>query len=204
MNAQRKVLNVGGGNKNIAIPAHYAGFEHLLLDIDPRGQPDVVKDARKLTELEPAQFDAVYCSHNLEHYFPHEVPQVLAGFRHVLKPDGFAEIRVPDLDRVLRTYVEKGLDITDVLYTATAGPVTVRDVIYGWSVEIKRSGQEYYAHRTGFSQKALADELTRAGFRQIYRRPGRIFELNVLAFVTPPSPELRRILNLRPTKVASV
>ena len=200
----RTVLNVGGGSKSIPIPDHFADFEHLLLDIDPRGQPDVVKDARKLTELAPAQFDAIYCSHNLEHYFPHEVPQVLAGFRHVLKPEGFAEIRVPDLDKVFRTYVEKGLDITDVLYRANIGPVTVRDVIYGWSVEIQRSGQEYYAHRTGFSQTTLADDLTRAGFRQVYRRPGRAFELNVLAFLAPPSDDLRAILKLKPARPGSV
>ena len=34
MTTQRKVLNVGGNNKEIRIPQYYAGFEHLLLDID--------------------------------------------------------------------------------------------------------------------------------------------------------------------------
>jgi SAM-dependent methyltransferase len=199
MTAARKVLNVGGGSKTIPIPSYYADFEHLLLDIDPRGSPDVVKDARELAELEPAQFDAIYCSHNLEHYFPHEVPQVLAGFRHVLKPDGFAEIRVPDLDLVIKTYVEKGLDITDVLYEATVGPITVRDVIYGWNVEIARTGQAFYAHKTGFTQKSLAAELISAGFSQVYRRPGRAFELNVLASLAPLSKEQKALLDLKPT-----
>ena len=45
----KKVLNVGGNNKSIALPPHYAGFEHLLLDIDPAGSPDIVCDARELT-----------------------------------------------------------------------------------------------------------------------------------------------------------
>jgi predicted SAM-dependent methyltransferase len=44
----------------------------------------------------------VYCSHNLEHYYHHEVPRVLAGSLHVLKPHGFAEIRVPDVEAVCR------------------------------------------------------------------------------------------------------
>ena len=84
--AARNVLNVGGGSKLIAIPPHYAGWSQLMLDIDPNAKPDVLADARELARLEPALFDAVYCSHNLEHYYAHDVPKVLAGFAHVLKP----------------------------------------------------------------------------------------------------------------------
>ena len=73
----RRVLNVGGYNKAVRIPAHYDGWEHLLLDIDPHGNPDIVCDARELTSLEPHMFDAVYCSHNLEHYYSHDIRKVL-------------------------------------------------------------------------------------------------------------------------------
>jgi hypothetical protein len=45
----KKVLNVGGNNKLIALPPQYADFEHLLLDIDPKGEPDILCDARLLT-----------------------------------------------------------------------------------------------------------------------------------------------------------
>src|SRR5438045_373142 len=65
----RKVLNVGGGNKAIELPRQYVGFQHVLLDIDSRGSPDIVGDARQLAALDGSQFDAVYCSHNLEHYY---------------------------------------------------------------------------------------------------------------------------------------
>ena len=41
-----------------------------------------------------AEYDSVYCSHNLEHYHRHEVPRVLAGFRHVLKAGGVDALRV--------------------------------------------------------------------------------------------------------------
>lgn len=82
---QPKVLNVGGNSKAIALPPIFDGYEHLLLDIDPTGKPDLLCDARELTSTPAAQYDAVYCSHNLEHYFRHDVPRVLAGFIHVLK-----------------------------------------------------------------------------------------------------------------------
>ena len=29
------MLNVGGGSKKIPIPQHYAGWDHVLLDINP-------------------------------------------------------------------------------------------------------------------------------------------------------------------------
>lgn len=60
-----KVLNVGGGSKSIPIPDYFAGWRHDLLDIDDRGCPDLVCDARALLMLPGRQYEAVYCSHNL-------------------------------------------------------------------------------------------------------------------------------------------
>jgi hypothetical protein len=60
-----------------------SGWTHHLLDIDERVRPDVLGDARELASLVPAgTYDAVYCSHNIEHYYPHDVPKVLRGFLH--------------------------------------------------------------------------------------------------------------------------
>lgn len=94
-------LNVGGASKQHAVPAHYAAWQHVLLDIAAGPGVDVVMDARKLSTLPPGQYDAVYNSHNLEHYYQHEVPKVLEGFAHILKPDGFVEIHVPNMHGVL-------------------------------------------------------------------------------------------------------
>jgi ubiquinone/menaquinone biosynthesis C-methylase UbiE len=191
----KKVLNVGGNNKEIPLPPQYAEFEHLLLDIDPRGSPDIVCDARELTTLAAKQFDAVYCSHNLEHYYRHDVPKVLAGFLHVLKDGGFAHICVPDINEVMRVTVAKGLDIDDVLYQSPAGPIMVLDVLYGYSVEIERSGQDYYAHKTGFTQKSLLRALQMAGFSKIYSGVGNL-EINALAFKRDPDQNTRALFNL--------
>jgi SAM-dependent methyltransferase len=115
--AMKKVLNVGGNSKAIALPPQYAGFDHCLLDIDPKGSPDIVCDARELNTLEEGSFDAVYCSHNLEHYYRHDVPRVLAGFLHILKDGGFAQIRVPDISEVMRLTIERGLRISMMSFT---------------------------------------------------------------------------------------
>jgi SAM-dependent methyltransferase len=192
-----RVLNVGGNSKHIPIPPHYAGWEHLLLDIDPRGKPDIVCDARELASLSPAQFDAVYCSHNLEHYYKHDGAAVLRGFLHVLKDDGFAEVRVPDLKALMKQVVDTGMDIEDVLYTSPAGPITPRDMLYGWAVEIERSGQDFYAHKTGFTPKSLHRMLREAGFvTVVLLAVPPMFELAAFAFKTSPRPEQRALLGL--------
>ena len=191
----KKVLNVGGNTKAIPLPPQYAEFEHLLLDIDPKGSPDILCDARQLITLEANQFDAIYCSHNLEHYYRHDVQKVLAGFLHVLKDDGFAQIRVPDIHEVMKITLERGLDIDDVLYTSPAGPIMVLDVLYGYTVQIERSGQDFFAHKTGFTQKSLLTALNTAGFPMTYSMVGSL-EINALAFKTQPSAENCALFNL--------
>ncbi len=191
----KKVLNVGGGSKSIALPPQYAAFEHLLLDIDPKGQPDIVCDARQLSGLPAAQFDAVYCSHNLEHYYRHDVPRVLAGILHVMKDGGFVQIRVPDLTELMRVTVSQGLDVDDVLYTSPAGPVMILDVLYGHSPTIERSGEEFFAHKTGFTQKSLSNAVARAGFSSMFCMTGNL-EINLIAFKGKPDPEVRALFGL--------
>lgn len=191
------VLNVGGGSKSIALPAHYAGWEHLLLDIQPREDVDLVHDGRDLLRFPANVYDAVYCSHNLEHYFRHEVPRVLQGFRHVLRNDGFCEIRVPDLGEVIREAVARHLELRSELYTSPAGPITVHDVIYGFGEEIRRTGNPYYAHKCGFTADSLVEALQRAGFAQVWLAPALApYEARTVAFIQPATPAQQRLLGI--------
>jgi len=191
---------VGGGSKAIPIPSHYDGWEHLLLDIDARGKPDIVCDARRLERLAAGQFDAVYCSHNIEHYYPHDGAKVLKGFLHVLRADGFAEIRVPDIQAVMSRVVQSGMCISDVLYDSPAGPISPHDVLYGYGKEIEQSGQDFYAHKTGFTAKTLHRALEQAGFVNtvLFEAPNA-FEIKAFAFKSEPTAAQRRLLNLVPS-----
>ncbi|MFI3220185.1 MAG: hypothetical protein QX189_13875 [Methylococcales bacterium] len=193
----KKVLNVGGNSKAIPLPPQYEGWDHVLLDIDPKGNPDVLCDARELITLAESVYDSVYCSHNLEHYYHHDAKKVLAGFIHVLKDDGFVYIRVPDMHAVMQTMIEKNLDIEDVLYQSPAGPIKVRDVIYGYGVQIERSGCDFFAHKTGFTQKSLISILQSAGFSWVFSRPHiPDLELIAFAFKNKPSEFAVQLLNL--------
>jgi len=195
MSQKKRVLNVGGGSESIRLPPQYAGFDVLRLDIDPQVKPDVLCDARDLARLDAGQFDAIYCAHNLEHYYVHEVPKVLGGFLHVLKGDGFAHVIVPDIAEVMRVAVERSLDLDDVLYTSPAGPVMVRDVIWGWGAEIARSGNDFYAHKTGFTQKSLLAAAEAAGFGKVYHAAGN-YEAHVLAFKSAADAATRTLFGL--------
>lgn len=183
----KKVLNVGGGSKSIAIPSYYSGWQHDLLDIDPRGNPDVVCDARELALLKGGEYDAVYCSHNLEHYYRHHGLKVVKGFLHMLKEDGFAEIRVPDIAQVIRELREHQLELDDLLYESPAGPITAHDVLYGLQAEIESSGQDFYAHKAGFTPKSLERMLAEGGFRKVFFSNDEHLAVHAFAFKTEPT-----------------
>jgi SAM-dependent methyltransferase len=196
---KRRLLNVGGNLKALRLPAHFDGWEHHLLDIDPKVQPDILCDARQMGTLPGESYDAIYCSHNLEHYYRHDLPKVLAGFVHVLKPDGFAQVRVPDMKAVFEAMLAKNLDIDDTLYTSTAGPISVNDVIYGYGREIAESGQDFFAHRNGFTHRSLVLALSKAGFPLIFTG-SPTYEISALAFKREPGPETRAFLGLPPLR----
>lgn len=192
---KRTFLNVGGNNKAVALPDWCAGFEHVLLDIDSAGQPDIVMDARELDQLEPGQFDAIYCSHNLEHYYRHDVSKVLTGFLSVLKEGGWAHIRVPDIQAVMKVVIEKNMDIEDVLYVSSSGPIMVLDVLYGFSKQIEQSGQDFYAHKTGFTRKSLIKILRQIGFSEVYVACNH-YEIKAMAFKGKPEAWAMDLLGL--------
>jgi hypothetical protein len=142
----RRVLNVAGNSPEIPLPPPYAGWENILLDIDPKCKPDVLCDARQLSQLPGGMYDAVYGSHNLEQYYRHDVPKVLAGFSHVLKDGGLAHIVVRDTGEVMRFAVGKGKDMDDLIFISSGKPIMILDVLNGLGVEIEESGNAFFAH----------------------------------------------------------
>jgi len=108
--------------------------------------------------------DAVFSSHNIEHLYPHEVPQALSEFLRVLKPDGFAVITCPDLQSVCKLVAEDKL--TEPAYVSPAGPIAPLDILYGHRPPMAQ-GNLYMAHRCGFTKKVLTATLLEAGFKSV-------------------------------------
>ncbi len=185
----KRVLNVGGGGSR-TLPPLYRGWEQTLLDIDPAVHPDVCCDALQLATLPARQYDAVYCSHNLEHFYQHDVPTVLNGFAHVLKKTGFVHLAVPDVLALMHAVVEGKRDINETWYICSAGPIRFHDVLYGWG-KVMSEGNLFYAHKCGFSEKSLTKYLKSAGFVSVFTATAN-GNLEAFAFRSRPTLEQRK------------
>ena len=164
-----KVLNVGGGASRY-LPPHFDGWEQVLLDADPDCKPDICCDAKDIqNHVEQGTYDAVYCSHALEHFYAHDVPLVLKGMLYAMSPSvgelrtSKIEIHVPNLRNLMQTMLQSNLDINDVWYRAGDNPITFHDVLYGWSAAMGK-GNLFYAHKCGFTRLSLQTALEKAGF----------------------------------------
>ncbi len=83
----KRVLNIGSGPSLAVLdPVRYKDMRQQRLDIDPRVKPEICCDAREMTlHVAKNSYDAVFCSHNLEHYYHHDVSSVLSGMFYILK-----------------------------------------------------------------------------------------------------------------------
>ena len=149
-------------------------------DIDESVNPDIVGTMTDMSAVPSESVDAIFSSHNIEHLYPHEVPQALKEFLRVLKPEGFLVITCPDLQSVCQLVAEDKL--TDAAYTAPAGPITPLDILYGYRPSMAQ-GNLFMAHRCGFTEKVLVGTLKAAGFAMIAskRRPHPFYDLWAVA-----------------------
>lgn len=146
--AARSVLVAGSGHD---AGEYWEGYEVTRLDIDPGTSPDIVASMTDMGAI--GQFDAVYCSHALEHLYPHEVPHALAEFHRVLAPGGTAVVLVPDLE---------GVPATDDVLPGSTGLCGLH-LYYGDAREIPAN--PHMAHHCGFVESTLRAAMEAAGFK---------------------------------------
>jgi SAM-dependent methyltransferase len=155
-------------------------WKEIRFDIDEKVNPDIVGTLLDMSAVETGSVDAIYSSHNIEHVFPHEVPIVLREFHRVLKDDGMVVLVCPDLQSVCEAVVDDKL--LQPLYESASGPISPIDILYGHRPAIAR-GNEYMAHKGGFTYSVLNDAFIEAGFKMNYggRNPDR-WELFIISF----------------------
>jgi len=164
MAEKKKVLHVGCGPLNPKkLFRSFRGpeWQEIRLDINPEMEPDIVNSIIDMKDVPTNSMDAVWSSHNLEHLFAHEVTIALAEFHRVLLPGGFVLITLPDIQAVARVIAEGNMD--DALFESPAGPISPIDVIWGLRSAIA-NGNEYMAHKTGFTSASLKRQLMEASF----------------------------------------
>jgi predicted SAM-dependent methyltransferase len=176
-----QLLHVGCGRAGKGrLPPYFSGVQwrEIRLDIDPAVQPDIVGSTTDLSAVGDTSMDAVWSSHNLEHLHSFEVPLALAHFRRVLKPSGFVLISVPDL-RAIARYIAND-QLTQPLYHSQAGPISPLDILFGHQMSLAQ-GNQYMAHRTGFTAATLGQCLIDAGFGEVRVHEGKRWDLWAIA-----------------------
>lgn len=138
------------GCADTPLPGFLDGYKETRLDADGQHNPDLIGTICDLGRI--GEYDAVYCSHTLEHVYPYQVVPALKELLRASKHDGHVIIIVPDLEDV------KVSD--DVLYMNDAYGVTAMDMFYGTA----SPDNPWMAHHSGFTQKLLTGAMVDAGY----------------------------------------
>ena len=104
-------------------------WKEVRFDIDESVNPDIIGTLTDMNLVETSSVDAIYSAYNLDHIYAHEVPIALGEFYRVLKDDGMAVVKCPDLQRVCEAIVKDKL--LDTLYDSPIGPISAIDIMYG-------------------------------------------------------------------------
>lgn len=118
------------------------------MDADPSVKPTVVASMTDMGEI--GSFDAIWCSHALEHLNPSDVIRALREFHRVLKDGGYATIIVPDCEGIEPTFDPlPGIGVSG------------HDLLYG----MLDTSNPFMVHKTGFISATLESALSQAGFK---------------------------------------
>ena len=171
-------------------------WNEIRFDIDEEVNPDIVGSLTDMKLVETASVDAVYSSYNLDHIYAHEVPIALGEFFRVLKDDGIAFIRCPDIQSVCEAIVQDKL--LDTFYETEDGQkISPLDILLGNRRELAE-GNVYMAKKCGFTYSVLNNTLSEAGFKARYggRMAFNGAELAIVAFKQKKSEEeIKKIAN---------
>ena len=192
----KTLLHVGCASLNIS---HIKGFSiddwtEIRFDIDESRNPDIVGTLTDMSLVQTGSVDAIYSAYNIDHIYPHEVPTALSEFFRVLKDDGMAIIKCPDIQSVCEA-VAKG-KLLEPFYNSPVGPISPIDILFGNRKAVAK-GNEFMAKKGGFIYSVLDRALHQAGFEVRYGgrvKNGR--ELSIVAFKQKkPEEEIKNIAN---------
>jgi SAM-dependent methyltransferase len=87
-----RVLDVGAGHSPFRVRDH---DELLTVDFEPEAEASVTADVASDWPFGDAEFDLIYMSHVIEHFYPPDRDAVIRSVYRSLRPGGLLFIRVP-------------------------------------------------------------------------------------------------------------
>jgi predicted SAM-dependent methyltransferase len=136
---------------------HIPGYCNV--DIDYLTTVDKLDDVKKLKKFPNGYAELIYACHILEHLSHTEVIPTLKRWYDVLQPGGELRISVPDIDRIVKIY------INNWDHFQTPGNSPWIGLIYGGQIT------SYDYHKTGFNFCFLSYLLENVGFEDIMEYP---------------------------------
>jgi len=122
------------------------------VDIYATEETDVVDDIGKLTRFPDNSATEIYACHVLEHFGNNDISGILKRWHSVLRPGGLLRISVPDMDRIVKIYVDNWE------HFQTAGNSPWIGLMYGGQ------SSPYDFHKTGFNFSWMKYLLEGCGF----------------------------------------
>jgi SAM-dependent methyltransferase len=172
------LLHAGCGSKLNKAPRVFAAYREVRLDCNKMVEPDIIGSIVAMPQIDSDSFDAVFCSHVMEHLYAHEVAMAFAEFARILKPGGEILVQCPDLQAIGGKIALDQLDVC--LYQSGMGMVTPLDMLYGHRGAIG-AGNLFMGHKTGFTQSVLKGYMDVAGFVSVVMDRETMFELKASA-----------------------
>jgi predicted SAM-dependent methyltransferase len=120
---------------------------------------DVLDDISSLSLFEKNSAIEIYACHVLEHFCHDDVPRVLKRWYDVLQPGGVLRVSVPDIDRIVKIYLDNWQ------HFQTPGNSPWIGLIYGGQ------SSQYDYHKTGFNFCWLKHILEGSGFSDCREYP---------------------------------
>lgn len=156
------VVNIGCGKTKLETQSKYfLDWKEIRIDAFENDTANMISSIIDFEGVPNESVDAIWASHVVEHNYWHDLPKIFNNMLRILKQDGFAVIRVPDLGEIAHR-IQDGL-IDDLVYDSSAGPIYPIDWIYGHRGLTEFWG-EGMLHKTGFTKKSMNQVLQSLGF----------------------------------------
>jgi hypothetical protein len=182
------VLNVGCGKTILSTQSKYfENWKEIRVDGYENDTADIITSIVDLEKIPSNSVDCVWASHVVEHNYWHDLPMVFKSIMRVLKEDGFAIIRVPDIGSITNK-IENGL--LDTIYETSGGPVSAIDMLYGHRRFVQTWG-DGMCHKTGFTKTSMEQILSTLEINSYVRSQS----LEVVALLFKEEPPLDALAN---------
>jgi len=160
-----------------------------ILNIQSGPHVDFIGSCTDLEQFADESVAEVYASHVLEHLdYVQELPHTLKEIHRILAPNGSLYISVPDLECLMKLYVQPGVSINDrfMIMRMMFGGQT--DAFDFHKVGLTFDFLCHYLGQAGFPSATRVAELGLFPDTSSMRFLGQLISLNVIAHKSHPAP----------------